>query len=148
MGPDHLIKRSKRRILISGFLKAVSHLTVCINDLKLIRLYTVSVDSAPECGGQSEPVWLRAAPPHLLKQQLLRSDLTHTSPYQHTHISHTLNLMFASLLRASLFLHSVLPESDYNSPPVKKCVFHKVVSITPTYTDAHMCIYTCKPIHA
>ncbi len=140
MGPDHLIKRSKWRILILG-LKAVSNLTVCINDLKLIRLSTVSVDSAPECGGQSEPVWLRAAPPHLLKQQLLRSDpTTHTSPYQHTYLPHTEPCVCFTAEGEYISPLNVARVSDYNSPPVKKCVLHKVVSITPTYTDAHVYI--------
>lgn len=146
MGPDHLIKRSKWRILILGFLKAVSNLTVCINDLKLIRLSTVSVDSAPECGGQSEPVWLRAAPPHLLKQQLLRSDpTTHTSPYQHAYLPHTEPCVcFTAEGEYTVFLHSMLPESLITIVHLWRNVSStKVVSITPTYTDtdAHVYIY-------
>ncbi len=131
------------------FLKAFSYLSVCINDLKLIRLSTVSVDSAPECGGQSEPVWLRAAPPHLLKQQLLRSDPTHTSPYQHTHLPHTEPCVCFTAEGEFISSLSVVRVSDYNRPPVKKFVLHKVVSITPTYTDtdARVCVFIYLQAH-
>lgn len=150
MGADHLIKRSKWKILILGFLKAVSYLTVCFNDLKLIRLSTVSVDSALECGGQSEPVWLRAAPSHLLQQQLLRSDPTPHALHHVTHISPTHWTLCASLLRGSLFLHSMLAQSLITIVHLWRNVLHKVMSIPPTYTDtdARLCIYISKPIHA
>lgn len=146
VGPDHLITRSEWRseshfnfnCLYLWFKAELTLNCVC-------RFGPWMWKAAWTCLALSSPASSTSA-----TTLQVWSHPTHTSPCQHTHLPHAEPCVCFTVEGEFISSLGVARVSDYNSPPVKKCVLHKVMSIIHAYwdTDACMFIYTSKPTHA